>query len=130
MNKRLEEILAEDPALREIYARRPAATRKPKRETAVVAVVSQKFAEAAKANPANVRLSVPAVDDTVVVERPRRSEIVEVLEVDGQGRVALARNLDPQTGAMQIVEFEGGYRRSGVVSNYDPIKRFGEGLGE
>jgi len=78
MNKRLEEILAGDPALREIYARRPAATRKPNPRTLLLSEVSQKFAEDVKANPGNVRHSVSGPDNTVRVERPRRTEVFEL----------------------------------------------------
>ena len=122
MNKRVEEILKERPELREWYARQPPViTRKPKPKPAIVAMVSEKFAEAVKANPESVRLSAKAADETVVVDRPRRTEAIQVLEVDAEGRPALARRHDLATNEKHLVEFEGGYRRTGVVSDYNPM---------
>jgi hypothetical protein len=125
MNKYLEEQLGDDPWLREWYARRPPRKPKPKpAEPAVVAVVSEKFAEAAKANPEGVRLSVRAADDTVVVDRPRRTEVLEVLEVDAQGRPSRVARFECATGERSVLDFVEGYRQPpGAVSNYDPIKR-------
>lgn len=51
-------------AIRERAAARRAAAAKAEPKPAVVAVVSEKFAEAAKANPESVRLSAKAADDT------------------------------------------------------------------
>ena len=93
-----------------------------KPKPAVVAVVSAKFAEAAKGNPESVRLSARASDNTTVIERPRQSDIVEVLEVDAQGRVAVARTCDAATNSYGVVEFNQGYRaQPGAVSDYNPI---------
>jgi hypothetical protein len=69
----------------------------PKPKPALVATVSEKLAEAAKANPESVRVSARAADQTVVVDRPRRTEVLEVLEVDVEGRPARARRLDVLT---------------------------------
>lgn len=122
MNKYLEEQLAGDPWLQEWYARRPPRKAKPK--PAVVAVVSEKFAEAAKANPESVRLSVRAADETVVVDRPRRTEVLEVLEVDREGRPSRVARFECATGEKSVLDFVDGYRQpGGAVSNYDPIKR-------
>jgi hypothetical protein len=93
-----------------------------------MAVVSEKLAKAAKANPEGVRVSVRAADDTVVIDRPRRTEVIEVLEVDGEGRPKVARRIDCMTGEAGMIDFVGGYRQPAcAVSDYDPIKR---GLGE
>jgi hypothetical protein len=91
---------------------------KPKPKPAVVAVVSEKAAAAVRANPESVRVSARASDDTIVVDRPRRSEVLEVLEVDAEGRPRVARSFDAATGAWSIVEFDQGYRRSGVQHDY------------
>jgi hypothetical protein len=94
----------------------------PKPKPALVATVSEKFAEAARTNPGNVRLSVTAKDETVVVERPRRTEVLEVLAVDVEGRPAKARRYDTLTGEWGVVDFEKGYRQpSGAVHSYDPL---------
>ncbi len=93
-----------------------------KLKSTLVADVSEKVAEAAKANPESVRVSAKAADDTVVMERVRRHEMLEVLEVDAQGRPAAARRIDAETGERSIVEFVEGYRApSGVVHQYDPM---------
>ena len=52
----------------------------------VVASVSPQMAEAIKSNPTSLRLSVNVADEPAVVDRPRRTEVLEVLEVDRQGR--------------------------------------------
>jgi len=94
----------------------------PKPKPAVVATVSEKLAEAARVNPESVRISATAEDRTIVVDRPRRTEVLEVLEVDGDGRPALARRYDVATGEWGIVEFNQGYRQpSGAVSDYNPL---------
>ena len=91
-----------------------------KPKPAVVAVVSEKFAEAARANPESVRVYARATDDTTIVERPSR--IVEVLEVDAQGRPALARSFDVTTNSYGTVQFEGGYRKPpGAEHDYNPL---------
>ena len=53
---------------------------------------------------------------------PRPREIVQVLEVDGQGRPKLAWVVDCGTGDAGIVEYRDGYRApSGAVHEYDPL---------
>ena len=97
---------------------------KPKPKQAVVAVVSDKLADAARANPESVRVSARSEDDTIVVDRPRRTEVLEVLEVDAEGRPAVARRYDVTTGAWGIVEFSEGYRgHRGAVHDYHPLSR-------
>lgn len=97
---------------------------KAKPKPALVTTVSEKVAAAAIANPDSVRVSARADDDTVVIDRPRRTEVIEVLEVDAEGRPALARRYDALTGEWGIVEFSRGYRgQGGAVSNYDPLSR-------
>jgi hypothetical protein len=98
----------------------PRTPRKPK--STVVAEVSEKVAAAARANPDSVRVAARAADDTVVVERAKRSEVIEVLEVDAQGRPAIVRRVDVETGQSSIVQFVEGYRQpSAVVHAYDPL---------
>jgi hypothetical protein len=115
-----EEFLAR---LRAMRAKRKAAAEaaeaaKPK--PAIVAVVSEKMAEAVRANPESVRLSAKAADETVVVDRPRRTEQIEVIEVEGcQAKLALRHDLT--TNERHLIEYEGGYRRTGVVSDYNPM---------
>jgi hypothetical protein len=55
------------------------------------------------------------------MERPRRTEAIQVLEVDAEGRASLALRHDFTTNERHLVEFEGGYRRSGVISDYSPL---------
>lgn len=94
---------------------------KPKPKVQVTAELSPRVAEAVKANPASlqVRLSAEAQDGTAVVERPRRMR-VEVIEAR-DGKAVLARQYDSQTNEWSTIEYEGGYRRSGVVSDYNPL---------
>lgn len=113
-----EEFLARLAATR---AKRAAERAAAKPKPAIVAVVSEKMAEAVRANPESVRLSARAADDTVVVDRPRRTEAIEVIEVDREGRPALALRHDFTTNERHLVQFEGGYRRTGVVSDYNPM---------
>ena len=95
-----------------------------KPKPAVMAVVSEKFAAAARANPDSVRVSARSEDDTIVVDRPRRTEVIEVLEVDTEGRPAVARRYDIATGQWGTVEFNQGYRaQPGAVSDYNPLSR-------
>jgi hypothetical protein len=88
----------------------------------VVATVSPKMAEAIKANPGTLRVSAKGADETVVVDRPRRTEMLEVLEVDREGRPARVARLDCATGERSVLEYVGGYRQPiGAVSVYDPF---------
>jgi len=82
---------------REILASVGAWPRKAKPKQTVVAEVSEKVAAAARANPESVRVAARGADDTLVVERVRRSEIIDVLEVDAQGRPSVARRIDAET---------------------------------
>jgi hypothetical protein len=118
--------------------------------------VSEKMAEAVKANPESLRVSAKAADgDATLIERPGRKVVIpppreyvvegramvpspgvtppprtEVLGVDGAGRPARVWEMDRAAQTEGVAEFEGGYRQpSGAVSNYDPIVR-GLGAGE
>ena len=104
---------------------------KPKPKVQVTTEVSAKVAEAIKANPATlqVRVSAGAQDGTTVIERPRRIEVVEVTAVDGEGRPSLGRRHDLATNEWTTVEFDQGYRRTGVRCNPRPTQRIdAEGL--
>lgn len=112
------------PKLRAIRARKAAVAEAIKPKLEVRAAITPKMAEAIKANPATLRVSAKASDDTVVIDRPRRTEIIEVLEVDGATRPAFARRYEAATGEWSTVEFDGGYRRRpGAQSDYDPFAR-------
>jgi hypothetical protein len=84
-----------------------------------------KVGEVAKANPRGVEVRVTArdVDGTTWVAPPvRPREIVQVLEVDREGRPKLSRNVDCSTSEASLVEYQGGYRQSpGAISHYDPL---------
>jgi hypothetical protein len=121
-----EEILKLRPDFAELIARMPPMPPKPKPkpEPEIRAPLNGKIAEAAKANPASVEVRVSAVaeDGTTVIDRPRRTEVLEVLEVDGQGRPALARRYETATGGWSTVEFDQGYRRNpGAQHEYNPL---------
>jgi hypothetical protein len=48
--------------------------------------------------------------------------LIEVLEVDREGRPALARRIDCETDERSIVEYENGYRpQAAAVSDYNPL---------
>jgi hypothetical protein len=88
----------------------------------LVATVSPKMAEAIKHDPTSLRLSAKGADDTVVVDRPRRTEVMEVLEVDREGRPSRVARFECATGERSVLEYVEGYRQpSGVVSVYDPL---------
>jgi hypothetical protein len=88
----------------------------------IVATVSPKMAEAIKAHPESLRLSVNVADEPAVIDRPRRTEVLEVLEVDANGRPSRVARFECATGQTSVLEYAGGYRQpSGAVSNYDPF---------
>jgi hypothetical protein len=88
----------------------------------IVAAVSEKMAEAIKANPTSVRISAKGADQTTVVDRPRKTEVLEVVEVDGQGRPSRVARFECATGERSVLEYVEGYRQpSGVQSVYDPL---------
>lgn len=122
----LEPLFAETRArLAAIRARKKAAAEeaeeaaKPK----VIAAVSPKMAEAIKANPGSFRVSAKGDDDTTVVDRPRRTEVIQVIdEPTVDGRLTRAWRTDCVTGERSVIEFVGGYRQpAGAVSNYNPL---------
>jgi hypothetical protein len=117
----LEPLFAETRArLAAIRARKKAAeeAEKPK----VVATVSPKMAEAIKHDPGSVRISARAADDTVVVDRPRRTEVMEVLEVDAAGRPSRVARFECATGERTVPDYVEGYRQApGVTHVYDPL---------
>ena len=88
----------------------------------LVAAIPPKIAEAIKANPTSLRLSVRAEDETVVVDRPRRTEVLEVLEVDAQGRPSRVARFECATGERSVLDYVEGYRQApGAISTYDPL---------
>jgi hypothetical protein len=89
--------------------------------------LSPGIVEAIRKSPESVEVRVTARDEEVtVVDRPRRTEVLEVVETR-DGKVSLARRYDVATGEWSTVEFEEGYRKEGgVETTYDPIAR---GLG-
>lgn len=84
-----------------------------------------KIDEVAKANPKGVEVRVTArdADGVTYVQPPRRPrEIVQPLEVDGEGRVSRARVIDRATGDVGFVDYAGGYRQpAGVQHEYNPL---------
>lgn len=117
----LEPLFAETRArLAAIRARKKAAAEaaKPK----VVATVSAEMAEAIKTNPTSLRLSVNRPDEIPVVDRPRRTEVLEVLEVDAQGRPSRVARFECATGERSVLEYVEGYRQPNIVASiYDPL---------
>lgn len=85
---------------------------KPKPTPVVTVPVSEKIAEAVKANPGSVRVSARGADGIAVVEGPRRNPSGVTVRVD------LVRELDGEGRPI--------YEGSGVVHEYDPLAR---GLG-
>jgi hypothetical protein len=73
---------------------------KPKPVPELRARVSEKLADAARANPGSVRVIAEGGDGVTVIDRPRRSDIVEVLEVDGDGRPL--RRQSPSCGRLAL----------------------------
>ena len=95
---------------------------KPKPKPTVTVTVEPETAERVKARPESVRMSTVREDDIPVMERVRPREIVQPLEVDGEGRVSRARVVDCATGEAGIVDYRNGYRQGpGVVSDYNPV---------
>jgi hypothetical protein len=120
-NPDLEPLLAETKArLAAIRARKKAAEEaaKPK----AIVTVSEKMAQAIKHDPGSLRLHAKGADETVVVDRPRQTEMLEVLEVDGQGRPSRVARVDCATGERSLLDYAGGYRQPNIVSHiYDPL---------
>ena len=66
-------------------------------------------------------------EEVTVTDRPRQTEVIEVLEYQ-DGRPSLVARHDCATNQKWIEKWEDGYRpKSGVEHAYDPIAR---GLGE
>ena len=98
--------------------------RKPVPAPEVRTSLEGKVGEVAKANPTGVEVRVTArdADGVTYVQPPRRpKEIVQALEVDGEGRVSRARVIDCATGEAGYVDYAEGYRQSGVVSDWNPL---------
>jgi hypothetical protein len=108
----------------EQFIARLAARRKAREEAKkpkLTLTVSPKVAEAVKADPESVKVAVRAAEDVVVIERARPVEVVQVLEVDRDGRAALVRRFDCASGDESLIEMVGGYRPApGVRHEYNP----------
>jgi hypothetical protein len=118
----LVDRVAASARLAEIRKRKAAAEEalKPK----VIATVSPKVVEAIKHDPESLRVSVSAngADGAVALDRPRRVEVLEVLEVDAAGRPSRVRRFDCASGETSVLEFAGGYRQPNTVTHvYDPM---------
>ena len=88
----------------------------------LVLPVSQETAERVRRRPESVRLSTVREDAVPVAERVQVKEIVQVLEVDAQGRPKLARHVDCSTGEAGFVDYRDGYRQApGAMSDYNPM---------
>lgn len=84
--------------------------------------VSERLAEAARANPESVRVVARGKDNEVIIERPRTTELIEVTEVDAQGRPAKIRCYEAERGGWSMIEYRGGYREiQAVVHQYNPV---------
>jgi hypothetical protein len=124
--KRLEERMKVDPILRELYPKLPPLRPKPK--TAVVTELEGKIAEVARANPGSVSVRVTAKteENVVVADRPRRGNVVDVIEVEN-GKPKLVRTYDAEAGGHGVAEFKDGYGPSyhpkggGAVHQYNPL---------
>jgi len=107
-----ERIAAAPPALLRALEKKKAARQQKLAQQAVLAPVSDKMAAAAKANPESVRVSARADDGVTIIERPwekRPPSGMVVVQVDGNGRPALARSYNQETNSYGFVEFKGGY---------------------
>jgi hypothetical protein len=118
-----------EPLFAECRARLAATrARKKAREEAakpkVVATITPKMAEAIKHDPESLRVSVSAraADETVVLDRPRKVEVLEVLSVDALGRPSKVARFECATGERSVLDYVDGYRQPGhVVHVYDPL---------
>jgi hypothetical protein len=97
------------------------ATRPVERNAELKVEVSPKIAQSARDNPSGVRVAVSG--DPGVFERVRPTEIIQVREVDRQGRPHLIRRVDLATGTESMIEMDQGYRpQPGAVHEYDPLQ--------
>jgi hypothetical protein len=103
------------------YLSEPIPFAKPKPPPTVTLEVPAATAERVRLRPESVRLSTVREDGVPMLERARPKEIVHVLEVDGEGRPKRARVVDGATGEAGYVDYAGGYRQSGVVSDWNPL---------
>jgi hypothetical protein len=88
----------------------------------IVASVSAKMAEAIKHDPTSLRLSARGADETTVVDRPRRTEVIEVMdEPTVDGKLRRMWRTDCATGERSVIELVDGYRQPNLVESvYDP----------
>ena len=104
------------------YLSGPAPRVPPKPKPTVTLEVPAATAERVRLRPESVRLSTIREDGVPMLERVRPKEIVQVLEVDGDGRPKRARVVDCATGEAGFADYQNGYRQGpGVVSDYNPL---------
>jgi hypothetical protein len=128
MNEKTQVTQAERDNWWEERMSQPYPRAKPKPKPQITAEVSPQTAEAVKANPQSLRLSAHSADGVTVIDRPRLFSVLEVLEVDAQGRPPLGRSYDPATNSYAFVRYAAGYQRDGLERDYNPIARFEEGF--
>jgi hypothetical protein len=95
---------------------------KPKPKPTVTLEVEPATAAQVQARPESVRLVTMRDDDRQAVARVRPKEIVEVLEVDAEGRPKRARVVDCSTDEAGFADYQNGYRQpAGAVHEYNPL---------
>jgi hypothetical protein len=104
MNEKTQVTQAERDNWWEERMSQPYPRAKPKPKPQITAEVSPQTAEAVKANPQSLRLSAHSADGVTVIDRPRLFSVLEVLEVDAQGRPPLGRSYDPATNSTRSLD--------------------------
>jgi hypothetical protein len=124
----IEDLCKKHPEYAHLYRNMPPITRKPKAKPVVASVpVSEKLAEAAKANPESVKVRVTAKgsDGVVVVDPPRSAAIVD--EAEQRVRVAAQQRSEARVERERIDQEAKRYRPPGKVMHvYNPLDRLGE----
>jgi hypothetical protein len=87
--------------------------------------VEPQMVEAVKADPRSVRLAARTNTATAgVIQRPEVMEVVEPLEVDGctirRAQITTWR-MGEARPTVAVIDYQNGYRRGGVVSDYNPL---------
>jgi hypothetical protein len=90
----------------------------------LIATVSEKMAEAIKANPTSLQLRAKGADEVVeVIDRPRPTEVIQLMdEPTVDGKLTRVLRFDCATGETSVIQLVNGYRQpSGAVHVYDPF---------